>query len=789
MIDYFNSQLELSKPQEDPKVKERIQLNRDIQLVGSEMQRLQGIMTQQSLPSGVIVSEAKRSFNSKETASVLMPDTHSSSSSKNALRNDTIRIRDLEGIVLDKTIRSLELDREGLIKSLKDVDNALEKAQGNGNERILEIEASWLRDRLISVARERLENLTKRDQGILGIRYKIEDRIEANAKILPDNPLNKLQGYFQDNSSIISIITNGGEQATAVLEAIADLKVQFEHNNTAGLENSAARFAGIIDVENARAKEEQLRADLRETKERANNKSIESQLNNLQQQGIEALEKKTSVELEIAKLKQQLEAVRSKGQSTAVWESQIKSAQTELEDINKTNEKNLANIYDKQAHLNQLAEAIKGHGLYPEIGLPNYGLEGDRRTLGERNNNPLNLKGDVVKWPLMDKQDPLDSQGHARFPDIVTGAATGLIDLYNHIHDPKNHEQTLSDYMREFAVGNRVPVAKSTLLAFESIRGTPLDPTVKNSYWQDNPSSPEEVWLRSDIDLDTSEKTIQGFAKGDFDKIWPILQQSSNPSTEAKYVADKMHISVTTPVSELDLADFFLHLSKFESRMDISPTVMVLALLKAQEQLKQPDGVAPVTASISNNYLDGTAMQMIQQIKNNNLHPPVVFGDKYSVTLSEKTVQQVKRDEVAAGLREEIAKGNIALTVYPYEGGVYHVPAQDVSFHWASVDLDFTAPAGQLEVTIKGDQNQTGVRSRFNLPSLEPAAAKNLLAQPQSLQLQNIQDDLKDRLDWTDKVYADKGYKLFAHIIDTQRWLREEAVIGLKEGKYFIATA
>ncbi len=64
-------------------------------------------------------------------------------------------------------------------------------------------------------------------------------------------------------------------------------------------------------------------------------------------------------------------------------------------------------------------------------------------------------------------------------------------------------------------------VAKSSLSGIDSIRGTILDPDNKNGIWK-------KVflrWARLKPNTDLKEDAVREIVKGDFDKVWAILQQ------------------------------------------------------------------------------------------------------------------------------------------------------------------------------------------------------------------------------------------------------------------------
>jgi hypothetical protein len=69
---------------------------------------------------------------------------------------------------------------------------------------------------------------------------------------------------------------------------------------------------------------------------------------------------------------------------------------------------------------------------------------GESSTLGQRNNNPINLKG-IVKWAGMTGQDKF---GHAQFGSLEEGIRAGLVNLRT--HQLRNPEESLRKYMRSF---------------------------------------------------------------------------------------------------------------------------------------------------------------------------------------------------------------------------------------------------------------------------------------------------------------------------------------------------
>jgi len=71
------------------------------------------------------------------------------------------------------------------------------------------------------------------------------------------------------------------------------------------------------------------------------------------------------------------------------------------------------------------------------------------QTVGQRNNNPINLKA-FDDWRGMTGKD---SDGHAIFKDLEHGIRAGYKNLYNHIRD--NSDETLRDYMHSYAEANQ----------------------------------------------------------------------------------------------------------------------------------------------------------------------------------------------------------------------------------------------------------------------------------------------------------------------------------------------
>lgn len=89
-------------------------------------------------------------------------------------------------------------------------------------------------------------------------------------------------------------------------------------------------------------------------------------------------------------------------------------------------------------------------------GLPAAALVGGAgmTTLGQKNNNPINLKG-TQKWDGMKSKD---RQGHAVFIDQDHGIRAGLRDLT--VHKRKNPNQTLKQFLNSFAEANGDQEAK-----------------------------------------------------------------------------------------------------------------------------------------------------------------------------------------------------------------------------------------------------------------------------------------------------------------------------------------
>jgi len=69
--------------------------------------------------------------------------------------------------------------------------------------------------------------------------------------------------------------------------------------------------------------------------------------------------------------------------------------------------------------------------------------------LGQRNNNPINLKA-FDNWAGMIGKD---KYGHAVFKDLEYGVRAGYKNLYNHAK--KHPDQTLLEYMKTFAEENQ----------------------------------------------------------------------------------------------------------------------------------------------------------------------------------------------------------------------------------------------------------------------------------------------------------------------------------------------
>lgn len=74
--------------------------------------------------------------------------------------------------------------------------------------------------------------------------------------------------------------------------------------------------------------------------------------------------------------------------------------------------------------------------------------ESQASTIGQKNNNPINLKG-FQSWDGMTGKDQF---GHAQFENLDMGIRAGLKNLENHFN--ANPDQTLNDYLNTFAQKN-----------------------------------------------------------------------------------------------------------------------------------------------------------------------------------------------------------------------------------------------------------------------------------------------------------------------------------------------
>ena len=103
------------------------------------------------------------------------------------------------------------------------------------------------------------------------------------------------------------------------------------------------------------------------------------------------------------------------------------------------------------------AEAQKGVGKsFGMAGLATTGLvsqsqagQKNNKTLGQRNNNPINLKA-LEKW---EGQVGKDEQGHVIFKDLDYGIRGSLKNLKT--HQRKNPNESIAEYMNKFAEGNQ----------------------------------------------------------------------------------------------------------------------------------------------------------------------------------------------------------------------------------------------------------------------------------------------------------------------------------------------
>ncbi|MBF0490321.1 MAG: MFS transporter, partial [Candidatus Omnitrophica bacterium] len=113
------------------------------------------------------------------------------------------------------------------------------------------------------------------------------------------------------------------------------------------------------------------------------------------------------------------------------------------------------------------------------------------------------------------------------YPQWVKKPATQatFLELYNliDVHAKKIHKEIGPDVIVSTVLGDRpATIAKLKFFGIDSIRDTILDPNNKNGVWE--AASQTEVRLKLNTDL--KEEDVRKIAKGDFDKIWAILQQA-----------------------------------------------------------------------------------------------------------------------------------------------------------------------------------------------------------------------------------------------------------------------
>lgn len=154
-------------------------------------------------------------------------------------------------------------------------------------------------------------------------------------------------------------------------------------------------------------------------------------------------------------------------------------------------------LRDAETMVNKIKNAIKDVGRSPmglAIGAGTGVVAGaslaQASTLGQKNNNPINLKA-FDKWDGMTGKD---SFGHAQFKDLDHGIRASLRNLEN--HKAKHPTQSIESYMKTFA--------------------------------------------------------------------------ETNGDKEAKYISEKLGVTSKTSLSNVDMKQFLIHLSKFESKMDIT---------------------------------------------------------------------------------------------------------------------------------------------------------------------------------------------------------------------------
>ena len=128
--------------------------------------------------------------------------------------------------------------------------------------------------------------------------------------------------------------------------------------------------------------------------------------------------------------------------------------------------------------------------------------------------------GYLLENKLIDKNKICDSvrcwAAHSSYADT-----NGLrLNIYENLGKKRPY---LSALLKDILLDNGT-VAKLRFFGISSIRGTILDPNNKNGIWEE--VSLTEVRLKPNIDL--KKDAVREIAKGDFDKVWAILQQSHN---------------------------------------------------------------------------------------------------------------------------------------------------------------------------------------------------------------------------------------------------------------------
>ncbi|MCX5681744.1 MAG: hypothetical protein NT079_05685 [Candidatus Omnitrophica bacterium] len=113
-----------------------------------------------------------------------------------------------------------------------------------------------------------------------------------------------------------------------------------------------------------------------------------------------------------------------------------------------------------------------------------------------------------------------------RVEEFSTEATNEGLSLGGNLED-----QDLRNFLSRLltSVADEGTVAKSSFSEIDSITGTILDPNNKNGVWEE--VSPTEVRLKSDANL--KKNAVRKIAKGDFDKVWAILQQSHDGMDKA----------------------------------------------------------------------------------------------------------------------------------------------------------------------------------------------------------------------------------------------------------------